>query len=186
MKYFLKCWKHYADFKGRARRKEYWMFLLFYTIISLVLGFVLGIGLVVQNISSISMYNSITTNPFVFFGIGKGWVRIVFFVCAAFTLASLLPYFAVTVRRLHDIGQKGTWLLLLLIQPIFGLIVLFNMDSVTIAVIFSLINSICNMIILGLYIILGCIDGQKGENQYGPNPKEVEAINNGQLTMNNE
>ena len=62
------------------------MFLLFYTIISLVLGFVLGIGLVVQNISSISMYNSLTTNPFVFFGIGKGWVRIVFFVCVAFTL----------------------------------------------------------------------------------------------------
>ena len=60
------------------------------------------------------------------------------------------------------------------------------MDSVTIAVIFSLINSICNMIILGLYIILGCIDGQKGENQYGPNPKEVEAMNNGQLTMDNE
>jgi uncharacterized membrane protein YhaH (DUF805 family) len=49
-----------------------------------------------------------------------------------------------------------------------------NMDSVEIVVIFSIINSICNMIITGLYLVLGYIDGQKGENQYGPNPKEVE------------
>ncbi|MBR3797283.1 MAG: DUF805 domain-containing protein, partial [Bacteroidales bacterium] len=44
MKYFLKCWKHYADFKGRARRKEYWMFLLFSTIISTILTIALNIA----------------------------------------------------------------------------------------------------------------------------------------------
>ena len=174
MKYFLKCWKHYADFKGRARRKEYWMFILFYLIIGVILGSILGVGLGLQNFSSIEMYNSFISNPFVIFGIGEGWVRIVFYVYVAFWLASLLPYFAVTVRRLHDIGQKGTWLLLILIPPILEMIVLFNMDSVEIVVIFSIINSICNMIILGLYLVLGCIDGQKGENQYGPNPKEME------------
>ena len=174
MKYFIKCWKQYADFKGRARRKEYWMFLLFLTIISTVLGLVLGVGLAVQNFSTISMYNSLTTNPFVFFGFGEGWVRIVFYVCAAFYLASILPNLAVTVRRLHDIGQKGTWLFLLLIPLALELILLLNMDSVQIAVIFSIINSLCNMVITGLYIVLGCIDGQKGENQYGLNPKEME------------
>lgn len=47
MNWFLKCLKQYADFSGRARRTEYWMFTLFNAIISLILGFVLAtIGLV--------------------------------------------------------------------------------------------------------------------------------------------
>jgi uncharacterized membrane protein YhaH (DUF805 family) len=39
MKWFIKCFKQYADFKGRARRKEYWMF----TLINGILGFVIGL-----------------------------------------------------------------------------------------------------------------------------------------------
>lgn len=47
MNWFLKCLNQYADFSGRARRTEYWMFTLFNAIISLILGFVLAtIGLV--------------------------------------------------------------------------------------------------------------------------------------------
>ena len=40
MKWFLKCMRQYADFKGRARRKEYWMFCLFNFLFGLVVGFV--------------------------------------------------------------------------------------------------------------------------------------------------
>ena len=39
MKWFIKCFKQYADFKGRARRKEYWMF----TLINGIIGFVMGL-----------------------------------------------------------------------------------------------------------------------------------------------
>ena len=40
MEYFLGAYKKYADFTGRARRKEFWMFVLFYFIVSIVLGIV--------------------------------------------------------------------------------------------------------------------------------------------------
>lgn len=48
MEWYLKCLRQYADFSGRARRKEYWMFILFNAIISFVLGFIdelLGLNL---------------------------------------------------------------------------------------------------------------------------------------------
>lgn len=43
MNWYLKCWQQYADFGGRARRKEYWMFVLFNAIIGWVVGFVFGL-----------------------------------------------------------------------------------------------------------------------------------------------
>ena len=43
MKWFIKCIKQYADFKGRARRKEYWMFTLFYLLFLLPLALLVGI-----------------------------------------------------------------------------------------------------------------------------------------------
>ncbi len=43
MEYFLGAYKKYADFTGRARRKEFWMFVLFYFIFSIVLGIIDGI-----------------------------------------------------------------------------------------------------------------------------------------------
>ena len=44
MQYWLECWKKYAVFSGRARRKEYWMFVLFNILASLVFGFVCGLA----------------------------------------------------------------------------------------------------------------------------------------------
>ena len=43
MKWFFKCWQQYADFSGRARRKEYWMFYLFNILFSAIAGFLDGI-----------------------------------------------------------------------------------------------------------------------------------------------
>lgn len=43
MEYFLGAYKKYADFTGRARRQEYWMFILFYFIVSIILGIVDGV-----------------------------------------------------------------------------------------------------------------------------------------------
>jgi len=50
----------------------------------------------------------------------------------------------------------------------------FNMFSLAIAVGTGIAVFVVNIALTVLYIVLGCIDGQKGENQYGPNPKEVE------------
>ena len=64
-----------------------------------------------------------------------------------YCLAVFLPGLAVQVRRLHDLGKSG-WMILIALIPLVGAIWL---------------------------LVLYCLDGQPGENQYGPNPKEVAA-----------
>ncbi len=111
-------------FSGRAHRTEYWMFTLVNLIISLILVAVENIiGLVPE-------------------GGGQGVLS------GIYTFAVLLPSLAVGVRRLHDTGRSGWWLLIGLV-PLIGVIVL---------------------------IVFFVQDSQPGSNTYGPNPKEVEAV----------
>ena len=79
MEWFLKCLKQYADFSGRARRTEYWMFTLFFFIIGVVVGIIDGL-IGANNVLTYLVY-----------------------------LALFLPSLAVTVRRLHDVGKSGWW-----------------------------------------------------------------------------
>jgi uncharacterized membrane protein YhaH (DUF805 family) len=114
MNYYIDVLKKYAVFDGRARRKEYWMFVLINVIISIVLAIVdraIGTSLIVD----------------------------------IYGLAVLCPSLAVGIRRLHDTGRSGWWLLSALI-PFIGAI---------------------------LIIIFEALDSQPGQNQYGPNPKGV-------------
>jgi uncharacterized membrane protein YhaH (DUF805 family) len=123
MNWYLGVLKKYADFTGRARRKEYWFFVLFNLIISCVL-------------SVIDVFVG-TYNAAVGVGILSG----------LYALGVLIPGIAVTVRRLHDTGRSGWWILIALV-PLVGWIVL---------------------------IIFMFLDSQPGTNAYGPNPKEGEA-----------
>lgn len=91
--------KQYADFSGTATRKQYWLYVLFYSIIAIAtscIDILLGID-------------------FQLFGesLGYGWL---------FTIASLaltIPSLAIGIRRLHDIGKSGWWFLIVLI-PLVG------------------------------------------------------------------
>ena len=103
MNWYLKCWKQYADFSGRARRKEYWIFSLINNIIIFFLYI-----LQIVTIES--------TLPIILF---------------LYAMAVFLPGLAVNIRRLHDIGKSGWWYLIYLI-PIIGAIwltVLMCLDS---------------------------------------------------------
>lgn len=102
MKWFIKCIKHYVDFSGRARRKEYWMFTLF----NCIFGFVLGI---IDGVAEIAGISGIAVLGYLYSG----------FI--------LLPSIALCVRRLHDVGKSG-WFYLIGLIPIVGsiwLLVLF-------------------------------------------------------------
>jgi uncharacterized membrane protein YhaH (DUF805 family) len=88
MNWYLAVLKKYVVFSGRARRKEYWMFVLFNIIIELVLGFV------------------------EWFAGSPGIVGMLY------SLAVLIPSIAVSVRRLHDTDRSGWWLLIALIPLI--------------------------------------------------------------------
>ena len=122
MNWYLEVLRKYAVFTGRARRKEYWMFFLFNMIIHIVLAMLDG---------SLGTYSAEA---------GLGLLGFVY------SLGVLIPSLAVTVRRLHDSGRTGWWLLLILI-PLIGAIVL---------------------------LVFMVLDSEEGTNQYGPNPK-VEA-----------
>ena len=105
MKYWLDCFKKYASFSGRARRKEYWMFALFNSLIFCLVLLPLSILL-----------------PTIF--IGDNLVSLGGIFLNVVCLAIFLPSLAVTVRRLHDIGKSG-WAILLSFIPIAGPIILF-------------------------------------------------------------
>ncbi|WP_404812559.1 DUF805 domain-containing protein [Capnocytophaga canimorsus] len=105
MNWYLKVLKQYADFKGRARRKEYWMFTLFNSIVFFALGFIGGL---IETTVLVSIYY----------------------------LAIIVPSIAVGVRRMHDVGKSG-WFILV---PIYNL-------------------------------VLCLTEGERGPNQYGPDPK---------------
>lgn len=93
--------KRYADFSGRSRRKEYWMFLLGIIIVAVVLSIVEG----VLGLSGMvgGVYGPLT---------------------ALLVLAILIPSIAVQVRRFHDQDKSGWFVLLAFIPLIGGLITL--------------------------------------------------------------
>ena len=99
MKWYLEVLKKYAVFSGRARRKEYWFFVLFNIIISIVLAVIDGV--------------TGSFSPEAGMGLLGG----------IYTLAVLIPGIAVSVRRLHDTERSGGWLLIALV-PLIGAIVL--------------------------------------------------------------
>ncbi|AAM72805.1 MAG TPA: DUF805 domain-containing protein [Chlorobaculum sp.] len=108
MNWYLQVLKKYAEFNGRARRKEYWMFALF-NIIFLIAA------MIIDNIAG----TTIGVLPYGLF----------YFVYA---LAVFIPGLAVGVRRLHDVGKSG-WFYLIILIPIVGaiwLLVLFCTDGV--------------------------------------------------------
>ncbi|MDR1816732.1 MAG: DUF805 domain-containing protein [Puniceicoccales bacterium] len=110
MNYYLGCWKKYAVFDGRARRREYWFFTLFNVLVSCavqLLGVLLG-----RSLSSGGAMSEFET------------LSVVVLLSPGYSLAVLLPSLAVSVRRLHDTGRSG-WNLLWMLLPIIGYIVLF-------------------------------------------------------------
>ena len=97
--------KKYAVFRGRASRSEFWYFTIFMLVIRLAAGFL------DVKIGTYSEY----------IGIGA--------FGATIGVAAFLPYLAVSVRRLHDTGRSGWWLLLTLIPLLGNLVILFFMIS---------------------------------------------------------
>ncbi len=104
---------NYANFRGRARRSEYWWWALAYIIIVIVLGFV---------------ERAVLGSGSADFASGDGAVGASFnagILSGLFMLASAIPYLAVGARRLHDIDRSGWWALIVLIPFIGGLILLY-------------------------------------------------------------
>lgn len=99
MKWYLKCLKQYAVFSGRARRKEYWMFVLFNAIFVFLLMF---------------LDKMLGLNYYMQYGV----------LYTIYAVAVLIPGLAVNVRRLHDINRSGWWVLLSFVPIVGGIVLL--------------------------------------------------------------
>lgn len=100
------CFSKYATFTGRARRSEYWFFVLFNILVEIVV-YIPGV-LLVLTLSRPQMY------------IGFGLLALM----GIFALAVIIPGLAVIVRRLHDTGRSGWWYFISLVPFVGGIILL--------------------------------------------------------------
>lgn len=140
--------KRYADFNGRSRRKEFWSFFLLNLVVT---GVLLG-PLYVSMISGMMAMDPSAAGsgaPPVVPEMGTG-TMLLGALGGLWALGTLIPNIAVTVRRLHDRDMSGWWYL--------GFIVLALIPIV------GLIASIA-------YLVLMLLEGTKGPNRFGPDPK---------------
>ncbi|WP_405486940.1 DUF805 domain-containing protein [Streptomyces sp. NBC_00096] len=117
MHYYTDVLKKYVDFSGRARRQEYWMFFLFNLAALIIVA-------IVDNV--------IGTYPLLY---------------GIYALAVFLPGLGLGVRRLHDTGKSGWWLLIAFVPLVGGI----------------------------WLIVLMATEGHANPNQYGPSPKAIHA-----------
>lgn len=115
MKYYFDALKNFANFRGRATRKEYWMFFLinlFFGLIAfsldfLIAGFSYGFDLLFENLPAMLIPQSgVSISPVTSIGLIYGYVV-------------AIPVWAIRVRRMHDIGESG-WIVLISFMPIIG------------------------------------------------------------------
>jgi len=109
MKSYIKALRHYADFNGRARRKEYWMFALFNIIFVFVWAILMMLAFALVAGASHSFYDPAIAANVAYY---------------SYIILALLPGLALSVRRLHDTGRSG-WMMLIGLIPCIGGIWLF-------------------------------------------------------------
>lgn len=158
MKWFLKCLgPDYANFEGRARRKEYWYFILF--------SFIL---LVAANILDMLLFSP-TFTPI-------KWLL---------SLYMLVPQLSVMVRRLHDIGRGGAvvvwyyalgfvWFMTLFFMGFSSVLSVLNsgVSSLPVGLLVLLCGGGLGFLVWGIvFLVWFCTPGMQGENKYGPDPK---------------
>ena len=125
MNWYLTVLKNYAGFSCRARRQEFWMFYLLNIFLIMVVSIMVFLTKDTDTILESFAYG----------------LSSLFFI---YSLIILIHSLAVSVRRLHDVGKSG-WFLLIGLIPFIGGIIL---------------------------LVFMCLDSEAGENKYGPNPKE--------------
>lgn len=190
------CWDKYADFGGRARRSEYWWFSLFSLLVFFVPLLPLMILYKTFDLTAAQGIEVMWVLPAILLGI----------VLIVSVLILLCPIFAVTTRRLHDVGRSGKWIV--------WDVVLTVISSIVLSVAYGSINHVsaatatpsdlemlkaisCSALplsaevgVYALYLahiavgavifIFTLLDGHKGKNKYGLSPKYCQGLETGE------
>jgi len=137
--------RRYAEFSGRSRRKEYWMWFLFNLVVTAILYSIMlaSAGPAIMEAQRAAHMGLEPAAPSAGSMTGMGIAGILVFIYA---LAVFVPNLAVMVRRLHDQDKTG-WLVLLILVPAIGPLIL---------------------------LVFMLMEGTRGDNKYGPDPKAAE------------
>jgi len=159
--------KRYAEFEGRSRRKEYWLFflavLLFYLALVLLMVILMG-GAMLGALAGAEAGNGPAAGAGMMGAfLGGGIVGILILMT---WLALLIPSIAVGVRRLHDINRSGWWLMLGYGPLILGFPAALA-QSEQVASILSIVSNIGFLVLL----VFAVLPGTRGPNRFGPDPK---------------
>lgn len=144
--------KRYADFQGRSRRMEYWMFVLMTTIVAMVLAgpFAVSYFGAMASVDPGLAGSDEAIAEAMMSGVGTlGWVGIGLY--GIFVLAIFIPSIAVVVRRLHDRDMSGWWYLGFIVASLIPIV--------------GIIASIA-------FVVLMFLPGTPGPNRFGPDPKD--------------
>jgi uncharacterized membrane protein YhaH (DUF805 family) len=162
MEWMLMPLRRYAEFSGRSRRMEYWMFFLFQILINVALYVLMLV------VGGSAMMLGADSGGMAALGIGAIIIAILYLIV---TVGLIIPALAVGVRRLHDTNRTGWWLLAPL-APYVLLIVGAATEMTAVSVI-----GVIGVLIAGVAVIVFMfLDGTRGDNKYGHDPKETQHL----------
>jgi uncharacterized membrane protein YhaH (DUF805 family) len=157
--------RHYADFKGRAQRSQFWWWYLFLIVVQVVVSIIdSALGLQIGR-STTDVTVGDTTIPLVDRGLGA--------LQALLFLALVLPTLAVAVRRLHDTEHSGWWILSAVLLEVLGIVATIIAVAAGAGV---AVLAILGIVFIGMAVLLVILlvfwvqKGTDGPNQYGPDP----------------
>ena len=171
---FKNFWKNYANFKGRARRSEYWWMMLWNFIFSLPAIVLMAIGYMFMIVGAISDPDDPDLAPM---AIGLIILFISGIYGLIYFLATLVPYLSLLVRRFHDAG-RGTVLpiIIFIVSVVLSIFIQvygnlsgpdLTLDYIIVLMIVSVIS-----LAMGVYtIVIACLDSKRGRNPYGESKK---------------
>ena len=138
------CFRKFIDFDGRARRSEYWWFVLFLVLVGLACSLL---------------------DVFLEAAVGFS------FISAVAILVFFFPAMAVTFRRLHDTGHSGWWIGVSYILVAIGAIGMYFVVTYKLGAA-SAFSIWCPIILFRFIVLMLCwLDSHPGKNEYGPSPK---------------
>lgn len=173
--YFVRCiTKKYSDFSGRARRKEWWSYILFQLlifIVPVVLFVATTVGEMMSDPDTIQYMSQNPDDEEYIYSLMSG--NVYFWAMMIVELLLLVPWLAVTCRRFHDVGISSGlfWVVggLTILINVIGLLALIEPGVIPHAVtsISSILSSLTGLVVL----VIAFIPGKVGPNVYGPDPK---------------
>ena len=171
MEWMLMPLKRYADFSGRSRRMEYWMWFLLQVLVYVavwVLLIAFGGGALMSG------------DPTAMAAAG-GMAMIIMMIYGLYALAVLIPGIAVTVRRLHDTNRSGWWILapivpyVIAFASMFGGLASGSEGGAATGGIIGMISVLAALVLGLILLVFMFLEGTKGPNNYGPDPKGQDA-----------